>query len=55
VEEILTLVDERADVFNAVNVSTALNKLWSGLMDSARHIMGCTLIDSALATSLAAN
>ena len=32
VEEILTLVDERADVFNAVNVSTALNKLWSGLM-----------------------
>ena len=28
VEEILKLVDERADVFNAVNVSTALNKLW---------------------------
>ena len=47
VEEILTLVDERADVFNAINVSTALNKLWSGLMDSARHIMGCKLMVSA--------
>ena len=47
VEEILTLVDERADVFNAVNVSTALNKLWSGLMDSARHFMGCKLMDGA--------
>jgi len=28
VEQILTLIDEHADVFNAVNVSTAFNKLW---------------------------
>jgi len=28
VEEVLRLVEERAEVFNPVNVSTALNKLW---------------------------